>query len=246
MPVVVTGADTRLGALVLARLVGGGLDLRATVDDRSAVAPLVAQGVKTAVNDLADTERLGAVLDGAHTVIHLRGADTGAHSVVDGVADVLAAAEDSGVERIVTMAPLRSQATMADGGVGALKASGYDVVLLGIGAVLAPLDPGQRPPSWPATQRLAPFWVDDLAAAFVAADRLRGLHGVVDVDAVGSDVVTGAELDRLLGVRGWRRHRGPARDELDLVGDAGSSVRAVLGIEPTPLSAQVEALRRGL
>ena len=34
MPVVVTGADTPLGALVIDRLVGAGLDLRATVEAR--------------------------------------------------------------------------------------------------------------------------------------------------------------------------------------------------------------------
>jgi nucleoside-diphosphate-sugar epimerase len=73
LPVVVTGADTPLGRLVVGRLAGQGLDLRATVDSRDAVRPLVDAGVKTAVSDLVDTERFGGVVEGAHTVIHLRG-----------------------------------------------------------------------------------------------------------------------------------------------------------------------------
>lgn len=106
MPVVVTAADSRLGRLVVARLVADGAEVRAVVEK-----PARDLGVPTAVADWSDAERLGAVLEGAHTVVHLAGRRR--------VADLLAAAEDSGVVRIVT--------TAAD---AALDAAPYEVVVV--------------------------------------------------------------------------------------------------------------------
>jgi uncharacterized protein YbjT (DUF2867 family) len=91
VPVVVTAAETPLGRLVVARLRAEGAEVRAVVDK-----PATDLGVPTALADWADAERLGAVLEGAHTVIHLADAKR--------VGDLLAAAEDSGVVRIVTTA----------------------------------------------------------------------------------------------------------------------------------------------
>jgi uncharacterized protein YbjT (DUF2867 family) len=246
LPVVVTGADTRLGRLVVDRLTGHGLDLRATVTDREAVRPLVDRGVKTALSDLYDTERLGAVLEDAHTVVHLHGADTGSGAVLDAVPDVLAAAEDSGVRRIVTMAAL---APVHDDhpSLAALLGSAYDVVVFRIGVLLVPLaDAGAEPPRvTPVSRRVAPLWVDDLLDAIVAADRLRDLHGHLLVDAVGPDVITGRELDRLLGVTtSWRRRL--ARGEgADLVGDGGERLRTTLGVTARPLVEAVRLARNG-
>lgn len=93
MPVVVTAAETPLGRRVVARLVAEGAEVRALVDK-----PATDLGVPTAVADWAELERLGAVLEGAHTVIHLAGAKR--------VRDLLEAAEDSGVVRIVSTVPV--------------------------------------------------------------------------------------------------------------------------------------------
>lgn len=252
MPVVVTGADTRIGALVVRRLSGQGLDLRATVDSREAVRPLVEAGVKTAVSDLVDTERLGGVVEGAHTVIHLRGRD--ARAILAGIPDVLAALPDSGVERVVTLCGFGSEQHPS---LRALRESGLDVVVLRVGVVLAPLDDPEttRPNVTPRTRRVAPIHVDALAAALVAADRARDLHGFVKIDAVGADVVTSKELDRLLGTRRglldrWtsrRMHSGVARYgpagpvEVHLVGDRGAALERVLRVGPMPLA---DAIRR--
>ncbi|HZG95125.1 MAG TPA: hypothetical protein VEZ46_10470 [Mycobacteriales bacterium] len=243
MPVVVTGADTPLGRLVVGRLAGQGLDLRATVESRDAVRPLVDLGVKTAVSDLVDAERFGGVVEGAHTVIHLRGVS--AHLVLDGVPDVVAALPGSGVERIVTISGFGHEAHPS---LAALRATGLDVVVLRVGVVLAPLDDADAArPAVPPGTRVAPLHVDDLAAAITAADRLRDLHGYLDVDAVGSDVVTGAELDRLLGtqrgVLGRLAARRGARGPADLVGDRGAALGAVLGVRPMPLADAVSAVR---
>ncbi len=93
MPVVVTAAETPLGRRVVARLVAERAEVRAVVDKQ--VGDL---GVPTALAAWSDAERLGAVLDGAHTVIHLAGRRR--------VADLLAAAEDSGLARIVSTVPV--------------------------------------------------------------------------------------------------------------------------------------------
>jgi nucleoside-diphosphate-sugar epimerase len=93
VPVVVTAAETPLGRLVVARLRAEGAEVRAVVDK-----PAADLGVPTSRAKWDDAERLGAVLEGAHTVIHLAGARR--------VADLLAAAEDSGIVRIVSTVPV--------------------------------------------------------------------------------------------------------------------------------------------
>ncbi len=95
MPVVVTAAETRLGRLVVERLKAERAEVRAVVDK-----PADDLGAPTARADWGDAERLGAVLEGAHTVIHLAGRKR--------VADLLAAAEDSGVVRIVSTVPVEA------------------------------------------------------------------------------------------------------------------------------------------
>jgi uncharacterized protein YbjT (DUF2867 family) len=93
VPVVVTAAETPLGRRVVAGLLAEGAEVRALVDK-----PAADLGVPTSLADWAELERLGAVLEGAHTVVHLAGAKR--------VADLLAAAEDSGVVRIVSTVPV--------------------------------------------------------------------------------------------------------------------------------------------
>jgi hypothetical protein len=120
MPVVVTGADGPLGAAVVAgflvEAVGRAepLELRATVRDRLLVPPLVAAGVRTAVSDLVDPARFGAVLEGAHTVVHLDDPAATWDLLLD-------AAEDTGLRRIVTV---------LDPACPAPTAPGYELVVL--------------------------------------------------------------------------------------------------------------------
>lgn len=162
MPVVVTGADEPLARAVVEQLcVDGQFELRATVDDRDAVAGLVRRGVKTAVSDLGDAEGFAAVLEGAHTLMHLRGWPGGRR--LDDIGQVLAAATDTGLSRIVTVVTSYDEGAA---GVAALRQSGYDVVLL-VAAASTP--------------------VAYIAAAAVAADRpvaTPGMH-VVPVSSAG-------------------------------------------------------------
>jgi nucleoside-diphosphate-sugar epimerase len=94
VPVVVTAAETPLGRRVVARLLAERAEVRAVAGKP------VDLGVPTAVDAWSDAERLGAVLEGAHTVIHLAGRRR--------VADLLAAAEDSGLVRIVSTVPVEA------------------------------------------------------------------------------------------------------------------------------------------
>ena len=132
MPVVVTAAETPLGRLVVRRLLADGAEVRAVVE--KATSDL---GVPTALATWDDAERLGAVLEGAHTVVHLASAKR--------VPDLLAAAEDSGVRRLVLL------------GSGPRDVP-YEVVVLP--------DPRRR-------FRTPPDVLDALAEAVVAADRRR-------------------------------------------------------------------------
>jgi uncharacterized protein YbjT (DUF2867 family) len=97
VPVVVTAADRPLGrAVVEALLAQGSVEVRATVRDRAVAAELIALGVRTAVSDLVDPLRFGAVLEGAHTVVHLDDPSATWDLLID-------AAADTGLRRIVTV-----------------------------------------------------------------------------------------------------------------------------------------------
>jgi uncharacterized protein YbjT (DUF2867 family) len=106
MPVVVTGADRPLGRALVRHLAAAGVpDLRAVVRDPHRAAPLRAADARVSVGDLSDPLRLGAVLEGAYTVVHLDAGPDGGGSPLDTWDWLLDAAEDTGLRRIVTVLP---------------------------------------------------------------------------------------------------------------------------------------------
>jgi NAD(P)-dependent dehydrogenase (short-subunit alcohol dehydrogenase family) len=115
MPVVVTGADYPLGRAVALELAAGVGEVRATVRTRAAVGALRAAGIRVAVTDLSDPLRLGAVLDGAHTVLHLDRGPDGHGSPGDTWEWLLEAAQDTDLQRIVTVLPQPSGRTVVRG-----------------------------------------------------------------------------------------------------------------------------------
>ena len=135
VPVVVTAAETPLGRLVVRRLLAEGAEVRAVVD-----RPAEGLGVPTARADWEDAERLGAVLEEAHTVIHL--------APERRIPQLLAAAEDSGIRRIVVVG--RSEPA-------GLRGVPYEVVVV--------------PETRPRLGRARPAVLDALADALLAADR---------------------------------------------------------------------------
>lgn len=148
MPVVVTGAGLPLGRALLAALADQGVpDLRAVVRDRADAAALRVAGIRVSVGDLSDPLRLGAVLEGAHTVVHLDAGPDGGGSPMDTWEWLLDAAEDTGLHRIVTVVPQGSRMP---------ESSLYDTVFL-VGEITPP------------TGTAAP----GLVAELVAADHRR-------------------------------------------------------------------------
>jgi len=105
MPVVVTGADQPLGRAVVLELADRGGDVRATVRSRAAAGALRAVGIRVFVGDLSDPLRLGAAIEDAHTVLHLDRGPDGHGSPGDTWEWLIEAAEDTGVQRIVTVLP---------------------------------------------------------------------------------------------------------------------------------------------
>lgn len=123
MPVVVTAAGTPLGRAVVAGLLAAdpAAEVRAVTGSRAAAVELGALGARTALlPDLADPLLFGAVLTGAHTLVHLdEPAATWQWT--------LEAAEDTGLRRIITVdrsgagAPVGCEVvTVAGGPVGTL------------------------------------------------------------------------------------------------------------------------------
>ena len=126
MPVVVTGAGTALGRAVLTALRAAGVpEIRLIVPDPAAAAGLRALGVPTAVSDLSDPLTTGAVLEGAHTVVHL-------HDPAGTYGWLREAAEGTSVRRVVTVLPPGAELPVSDIGPEAWEI----VVLIGdVGSV---------------------------------------------------------------------------------------------------------------
>jgi len=136
VPVVVTAAENPLGRLVVARLLADGAEVRAVVE-----RPTDDLGVPTALAAWDDPERLGAVLEQAHTVVHL--------AALKRIPDLLEAAEDTGIRRIVVV---------TRNAVAALDGVPYEVVVV---------------PDTRRRFRTKPGALERLADAVVAADRRR-------------------------------------------------------------------------
>jgi uncharacterized protein YbjT (DUF2867 family) len=164
VPVVVTGADEPLGAAVVeALLAAGAPEVRATVSTRAAVRPLVERGVRTAVSDLVDPERLGAVLAGAHTVVHLAGPVPLATLGL-----VLDAAQDSGLRRLVTVGAGPPAALVVPDGLELVLLDGSDLVAA---AVQADRRPAADPGSTAAAAAPAPAPSASASASYPLAER---------------------------------------------------------------------------
>lgn len=149
MPVVVTGADRPLGRALVRHLAEAGVpDLRAVVRDARRAAPLRAAGARVSVGDLSDPLRLGAVLEGAYTVVHLDTGPDGTGSPLDTWDWLLDAAEDTGLRRIVTVLPPGARR----------PESPYETVVVPASEAETGIEPGSEPD--PA-----------LIAALAAADR---------------------------------------------------------------------------
>lgn len=105
MPVLVVGAHTELGQVVVRRLCAEGGQVRAVCPPGGDPAPLRAAGAFVATCEPLDEGRLEAAMTGVHTVVHLGlGIDApDADHIVEVAASVLTAALGAGARRLITL-----------------------------------------------------------------------------------------------------------------------------------------------
>ena len=107
MPVIVIGADTPIGAAIVAALLSRGGEIRVFVTDPAGGVALRAQGAKVAIGDLSDGSHVEAAAHNAFTavLVEASAADGRPLAFADGTTGVLrawaGALRDAGVRRAI-------------------------------------------------------------------------------------------------------------------------------------------------
>lgn len=228
MPVLVTGAEHAVGRAALRVLLRAGGEVRAYLDPHAVrdglVGELRAAGCKVARGTPDDEGLLELALEQVHTVVHA-GADplVSAEAVLDDAASVLSAALGAGCRRLIVVSHLGVGEPRGNPWLEALAEveemlvdAPLETVVIrrtltygpddALTAVLAQSSAGAAPDA-----QHEPVWIEDLAAALVAADA-RDRSGALphlQVDLRGPQLTSLAEFVALLGgqVVGGLRHR---------------------------------------
>jgi uncharacterized protein YbjT (DUF2867 family) len=232
VPVVVTGASGAVGHALIPLLLERGSEVRAVVRRRGAADGLREMGAKAAVCRLGDADALEAVMQGAHTVVHLAGGldlpDDAAYEESNHATArwVLEAAREAGATRFLFMsypgaAPDSTNVYLRAKGAAeeAVRASGLQHAIVRCTHVYGPhcrwleemRSAARRPVAMvvgDGSQRVAPVFVHDVARVLAAADdRAHAVAGTYGLQ--GPDVVTVDELiDRLAGRLRRKLHLG--------------------------------------
>ena len=215
--ILVTGATGFVGRHVVAALAADGQRVRALVRSAAAAAVLADVDCEIVHGDVGDQASLDEATRGADTVVHLVAIIAGRPTdferiMVQGTANLLAAARASGVGRFVYVSALGTTEETKDtvpyyrakwACEQAVLETGIPATILRPSFVfgadggalprfiriarLAPVTPVVRP----GTQRIQPIWVDDVARAVV---RSVALDGTSLVELGGPDVVDWNEL----------------------------------------------------
>ena len=227
MPVVVTGASGAIGRVLVPALAERG-EVRAVIRTDATADHLRATGAKVAVTDLGEVTVMTAVMDGAHTVIHLAGGldlpddESYEEANCTTVVDALEAAADAGVSRFILMSspgasPGSSNAYLRAKGRAeeAVAGSSLDHVILRSTFVYGPglmwfelmSSAASRATGVPVIgsgeQRIAPVHVADVVETLMAADdRAEPVSGTFSLQ--GPDIVT---VDRFLDLLSGRSRR---------------------------------------
>ncbi len=231
MTVLVTGPTGFIGPHVVHALRARDESVRALVRDPSRAARLTAWGAQVVQGDVTDPASLRGALAGVDAVVHLVSIIKGSRAdfervMAQGTRNLVAAAEEAGVRRIVLASALglneRSQHAVPYFGAKfemerAVQAStvehvifrpsfvfGKDGGVLPTFVRLARFAP-VTPIVGPGTQRLQPIWVEDLAEYFAHGVSLPEVAGRT-FDVGGPDALTWNEFwDRLKRALGARR-----------------------------------------
>lgn len=226
--ILVTGASGFVGRHVTRALAGDGPAVRAMVRDARGAATLEGVRCELVRGDVTDPASLRAAARGVRTIVHLVAIVEGAPATFErvmaaGTGNLVEAARESGVRRIVLMSALgtgpgatvpyfrakwAAEQAVRDCGIEhvVLRPSfvfGTDGGVLPRFIRIARLSP-VTPVIGPGTQRVQPIWIDDL----VRAVRL-GVEGDVvnaTVEVGGPQAVTWSELwGRMKAALGTRR-----------------------------------------
>ena len=229
--ILVTGGTGFVGGHVVHELRARDLQVRCLVRDQHKGAKLAALGCELVQGDMTDGESLRRAADGVETVVHLVAIRQGRERdfqriMVDGTRDLLGAAKNAGVRRLVLMSALGTSEQTRDlvpyfGAKWAMeeqvRASGLPYVIFRPSFVFG-RDGGILPtfvklarytPVTPITgsgrQRIQPIWADDVARYFADASAREDVTGNI-YELGGPDVVTWNELwARLKRAFGLRR-----------------------------------------
>jgi NADH dehydrogenase len=228
--VLVTGGTGFVGPHVILALRARELPVRALVRKPARASRLAAWGVELATGDVTDPASVRAACEGVETVVHLvaiiRGRPESFERVMkEGTRNVVAAAQDAGVERFVLASALGLDERSKDAVPyfaakwemeRAVNESGLEHVIFRPSFVfgrdggvlptfvrLARYAPA-TPIIGPGTQRLQPIWVEDLAEYYaLAVDEPAAANRTFELG--GPDAVSWNEfwerLKRVLGVR---------------------------------------------
>ena len=233
MPVVVTGASGGIGRALVPALAERG-EVRAVIRSDTMADSLRAAGAKVAVSDLGEISVMTAVMDGAHTVIHLAGGldlpDDASYEEANytTVVDSLEAATDAGVTRFLLISYPGASATSPNAYLRAkgmaeeaVAGSGVDHLILRSTLVYGPGQMWSEVMSGAASravavpvigrgeQRIAPVHISDVVATLLAADdRAEPVSGTFSLQ--GREEVTPDEfVDLISGRRRRKTHIEP-------------------------------------
>jgi len=260
--VLVTGATGFVGPRIVHALRTEGRDVRALVRRPDRGAHLASLGVELAVGDVTDAASVSAAAEGCTHVVHLVAILKGKphdfeRVMTGGTRNVIAAAKNAGIERLVLMSALGTTSTTKDlvpyfGAKFAMEqdtvASGLEYTIFrpsfvfGRGGALATFMKQIRYSPvvtviGSGRQQIQPIWIDDVAEHFARAlDTPAVANKTFEIG--GPDIVTWDELYRTIArVLGKRRALAhvPA-------GLARSGARATQWLPGAPLSAEQVAM----
>jgi uncharacterized protein YbjT (DUF2867 family) len=225
--ILVTGASGFVGRHVVQALLAAGKDVLALVRDPKKGGSL---GSELVEGDMTDAASLRRAVEGADAVIHLVAVRQGKEErfqrvMVQGGADLIAAAKEAGIRRFVLMSALGTREDTKDllpyyrakwDVEQLVQASGIDHVIFRPSFIFGP-DGGIIPtfrrlvklaPVTPVIgsgeRRIQPIWIDDMAAYFVKALDLEAAKNRA-FEVGGPEPVTWnefwARFRRVLGVR---------------------------------------------
>ena len=231
MTVLVTGATGFVGPHAVHALRARELPVRALVRDPQRASRLASWGAELVQGDVTDLTSLRAAVSGVDSIVHLVAIIKGSRAdfervMAQGTRDLVAAAQEAGVRRIVLVSALGLNERSRDAVPyfaakwemeRAVKESGLEYVIFRPSFVFGK-DGGALPTFvrlarfapvtpivGPGTQRLQPIWVEDVAEYYARAiDLPAAANRTFEIG--GPDAVTWNEFwDRLKRVLGARR-----------------------------------------